>query len=167
MKPRTLDELYRMHVRDVYGYLCFLCRDLHTAEDLTQETFYRAYLYLEDWKEERIRPWLFRVAYNAFVDYKRKERRSVSREPRFFDSLSHANTPEQSVLHRERIKELECSIAALPDNQRLALLLHETYGFTYREAADIMGAGLPQYKIWLYRARQKLRMERAKEEERE
>lgn len=86
MKRNSLDEIYQMYVMDIYRYLRSLCGDHHAAEDLMQETFYRAYLYLEDCKDEKIKPWLFRVAYNAFVDYKRKEGRSTVQSEDFLNS---------------------------------------------------------------------------------
>lgn len=87
MKPDNLDQIYQMYVNDVYRYLYSLCLQHHTAEDLMQETFYRAYLYLENCKDEKVKPWLFRVAYNAFVDFKRKDSRSFTSESEFFDGI--------------------------------------------------------------------------------
>ena len=58
MEKNSLDELYELYVADIYRYLRSLCQDHHAAEDLMQETFYRAYLYLEDCNEERIKHWL-------------------------------------------------------------------------------------------------------------
>jgi RNA polymerase sigma-70 factor, ECF subfamily len=48
METNNLDTVYQSYVKDIYRYLRSLCGDHHTAEDLVQETFYRAYLYLED-----------------------------------------------------------------------------------------------------------------------
>ncbi|WNS40970.1 sigma-70 family RNA polymerase sigma factor [Paenibacillus sp. MMS20-IR301] len=157
MGPNSLDDLYESYIADIYRYLCSLCHDHHAAEDLTQETFYRAYLYLEDCKEEKIKPWLFRVAYNAFVDYKRKEKRSVSREEGYFSSLPHPETTEGILLRQERWEEAALALSRLPEGQRHALLLHDYHGLTYKEAADVMNVGLSQYKILVFRARQKLR----------
>ncbi|AIQ56804.1 sigma-70 family RNA polymerase sigma factor [Paenibacillus borealis] len=157
MEPNSLDDLYENYVADIYRYLRSLCHDHHAAEDLMQETFYRAYLYLEDCREERIKPWLFRVAYNAFVDYKRKEKRSVSKEDGFFSGLPHPETTEGTLLRQERWEETALAFSRLPEVQRHALLLHDYHGLTYKEAAGIMNVGLSQYKILVFRARQKLR----------
>lgn len=157
MEPNSLDELYEHYVADIYRYLRSLCQDHHAAEDLMQDTFYRAYLYLEDCREERIKPWLFRVAYNAFVDYTRKEKRSVAKEGAYFSSLPHPDTTEGILLKQERWEEAAQALSLLPEGQRHALLLHDVHGLSYKEAADIMEVGLSQYKILVFRARQKLR----------
>ncbi|WHY20609.1 sigma-70 family RNA polymerase sigma factor [Paenibacillus sp. G2S3] len=157
MKRNSLDEIYQMYVMDIYRYLRSLCGDHHAAEDLMQETFYRAYLYLEDCKDEKIKPWLFRVAYNAFIDYKRKEGRSTVQSEEFFKQLAHPDTTESTLLRQERWEEMRIAIGELPDNQRHALLLHDFHGLSYLEASDIMNVGLSQYKILIFRARQRLR----------
>jgi RNA polymerase sigma-70 factor (ECF subfamily) len=157
MKTNNLDSIYRHHVKDVYRYLRSLCGDHYAAEDLMQETFYRAYLYLEDCKEDKIKPWLFRVAYNAFVDYKRKESRSAVQEPSYFMRLGHSDTPEDALLRSERWSELGRLLAELPEQQRQALLLFDFGQLSYQEASTTMGIGLSHYKILLFRARQRLR----------
>lgn len=157
MKPQTLDEIYQRYVQDIYRYLRSLCQDHHAAEDLMQETFYRAYMYLEDCKDEKVKPWLFRVAYNAWVDYTRKEKRSVAQGEGYFRELAHPETTEGTLLRQERWEEMTVDVSLLPERQRHALLLHDWHGLSYREAADIMEVGLSQYKILIFRARQQLR----------
>jgi len=164
MKQQALDDIYQMHVRDIYRYLYSLCHDHYAAEDLMQETFCRAYLYLENCTEDGIKPWLFRVAYNAFVDYTRKEKRSTVVAAGYFTGLGHHETPEKELLRREQLDELAESLALMPPNQRQALLLYEIHGLSYREASGIMEVGLSQFKILLFRGRQKLRELREKQE---
>ncbi|WP_342575358.1 sigma-70 family RNA polymerase sigma factor [Paenibacillus sp. FSL M8-0142] len=134
-----------------------LSYDHHTAEDLVQETFYRAYLYLEDWKNERIKPWLFRVAHNAYVDYQRKASRSIVKDAAFFARMVDRDTPEITLLQQEVQREIGRMLADIPEKQRQAVLLVDFHQFTYQEAADIMGITLSHIKITLFRARQRLR----------
>lgn len=169
MKPSTLDEVYRKYMMDVYRYLRLLCRDDATAEDLVQETFYRAYIHLENYKEERVKPWLFRVAYNAFIDMKRKEKRSLVRDDEFFHGLADPTAlgPEAEVLRKETMEEVREWISVLPDQQKQALLLYDMNHLSYQEAANIMGITLSHFKILLFRARQGLRRKREGSDEHE
>jgi RNA polymerase sigma-70 factor (ECF subfamily) len=157
MKRHTLDSMYQMYVQDVYRYLFSLCRDHHAAEDLVQETFYRAYLYLDNCKDSKVKPWLFRVAYNAFVDFYRKEQRSIPTGTDFFKQLSDTQTPDQLLLDQELWNNIGDAISTLRDNEKQAILLHDFHGLTYRESADIMQIRLSHFKILLYRARQSVR----------
>ncbi|GAB6928498.1 sigma-70 family RNA polymerase sigma factor [Paenibacillus sp. JCM 10914] len=152
-----MEHIYPYYVKDIYRYLYSLSYDHHTAEDLVQETFYRAYLYLENWKDERIKAWLFRVAHNAFVDYQRKASRSTVKEPDYFHQMIDRHTPEQALLQQERRLELDRLLTVLPDKQRQAILLVDVHQFTYQETADIMDISLSSIKITLFRARQRLR----------
>jgi len=157
METNSLDSIYRKYVKDIFRYLRSLCRDEHAAEDLLQETFYRAYLHLDDCKEDKIKPWLFRVAYHAFIDYRRKESRSSVYGTDYFQRLADRDTPETAVLRQEIWTEIGKLVAGLPDSQRHAILLHDFHQLSYQEAADIMGIRLSHFKILLFRARQKLR----------
>ncbi|SFL58162.1 RNA polymerase sigma-70 factor, ECF subfamily [Paenibacillus sp. 1_12] len=157
MRRHTLDSVYQLYIKDVYRYLYSLCRDHHTAEDLVQETFYRAYLYLDNCKDDKVKPWLFRVAYNAFVDSYRKEQRSIPTGADFFVKLPDTRTPDQYLLNQELWEHIGDVIYALPHNQKQAILLHDFHELSYQEAANIMGIGLSHFKILLYRARQALR----------
>lgn len=62
-----IEEIYKVYINDVYRYLFSLSRSHHVAEDLMQETFYRAYLYLEDYENQKVKSWLFKVAYHTFI----------------------------------------------------------------------------------------------------
>lgn len=70
-----IEEIYKVYINDVYRYLFSLSRSHHVAEDLMQETFYRAYLYLEDYENQKVKSWLFKVAYHTFIDFVRKEKK--------------------------------------------------------------------------------------------
>ncbi len=69
-----LDDAFEAYVDDLYRYLFSLSKNHHTAEDLVQETFYRAYLQLLEDDISQIKPWLFKVAYHAFIDFTRKQK---------------------------------------------------------------------------------------------
>ncbi len=157
MKSPSIDELYRSYVPDIFSYLLFLCHNHHTAEDLLQETFFRAYLYLEDYHDERAKAWLFKVAYHVFIDHWRREKRIDIREADFFTHLANPESPEISLIQKEDYRELKEALIHLPDLQKQALLFYDFHHLTYQESAEILGISLAQFKISLFRARQKLR----------
>ncbi|AZK47673.1 sigma-70 family RNA polymerase sigma factor [Paenibacillus lentus] len=153
----TIDKAYREYNSDVYRYLFYLCRNHHTAEDLMQETFCRAWGHLEQLPEKKIKPWLFRVSHNAYIDRLRKESRSSSYENEFFNRFVVEETPEICVLREEKRQELYQQLSSLPLSQQQAVLLYDIHGFSYQESANLMEISLAKFKITLYRARQKLR----------
>ncbi|WP_055108345.1 sigma-70 family RNA polymerase sigma factor [Paenibacillus ihumii] len=157
MNVLSIDKAYREYKNDVYRYLFYLCRNHHTAEDLTQETFCRAWGHLEQLPEKKVKPWLFRVSHNAYIDKLRKESRCSSYENEFFYQLASDETPEACVLREEIRRELYSQLSLLSLNQQQAVLLYDIHGFSYQEAANLMDISLSKFKITLYRARQRLR----------
>lgn len=157
MKKKTLDDVYRLYMGDIYRYIISLCHDHYLAEDIVQETFYRAYLYLEDCQECRVKPWLFRVAYNAFIDRKRKDSRSSPADDSLLDLEAASKPLEDVIVEREELLKIRQLIDGFPENQKQAILLCDFTGLSYKEAADIMGINLSHLKVLLFRARQRLR----------
>ena len=142
---------------DIYRYLLSLCGNSHAAEDIMQETFLRAYLHFEACTIEGVKPWLFRIAHNAYIDYKRKEVRSFAENEEFFSNISDSKTTEEQVLIKEQLKEISDLVEELPENYKQAILLCDFNELSYREASEIMGVSLPCFKVLLFRARQSIR----------
>ncbi len=160
MNKSSMDLIYREYKNDVYRYLYYLCRNHHNAEDLMQETFYRACSRLDNMEGRRTKAWLLRVAHNAYIDRLRKESRSTAYEDEFFHNVPCEETPEASVMSGESREEFHAMLSLLPPNQQHAVLLYDIHGFSYQESADLMEIPLSHFKILLYRARQKLRKSR-------
>ena len=157
-----LDEVYKMYMNDLYRYLFSLSKDHYVAEDLVQEAFYRAYMTLEDYEISNIKAWLFKVAYHAFVDYQRKNKRTVLEE----DVKPHLHvdqdTPERRMLEKESLRLLLKDLNLLQENEKHAVLLCDLHELSYQEAADILDLKLNTFKSHIVRGRKKL-MERVKE----
>ena len=157
MKKNTLDHIYESYMMDIYRYLLSLCGNSYVAEDIMQETFLRAYLHFEACTTENVKPWLFKIAHNAYIDYKRKECRSYAEEKEFFDNISDCKTTEEQVLIKEQLNEINDFIGKLPENQKQAILLCDYNDLSYKEASEVMGVSLPRFKVLLFRARQNIR----------
>ncbi|GGP09050.1 sigma-70 family RNA polymerase sigma factor [Oceanobacillus neutriphilus] len=155
---KSIDQVYQLYFRDIYQFLLSLSRDHYTAEDLVQETFLRAYLYLEFYHNENVKSWLFTVAYRTYIDYYRKHRKSVVTETDFFQQLqkNEAEIHHQLILSEE-VQEVLALIDQLPDKQRTAIILHDIHELSYKEASQIMDVKLGHFKILLFRGRQAIR----------
>ncbi|UAL46348.1 sigma-70 family RNA polymerase sigma factor [Sutcliffiella horikoshii] len=164
---QSIDDIYEEHMQDIFRYLLSLCREHHLAEDLVQETFLRAYLYLENYQGEDVKPWLFRIAHNAFIDHYRKHKRTIVKEQGFFQRLfGKGKGTEQEVLLKTEVAEVMDVINTLNEQQAQAILLYDYHSFTYKEAAEALGVTDTYFKVLLYRARQKVRSIQGKENER-
>lgn len=159
MKANSLEAVYRYHMNDLYRYLLRLSGHPQTAEDLVQDTFVKAYEHLESYQGENVRPWLFRTAYNAYIDWRRKERRHIHTDPVFIEAATKKRDPgpEEVLLMREKIAAWFRILETLPERSRHIILLRDYHDFTYQEIAYILGESLNNVKVKLYRARQKVK----------
>lgn len=159
MKSGSLEEVYKYHMNDMYNYLVQLSGHPQTAEDLLHDTFLKAYECLESYRGERVRPWIFRVAYNTYIDWYRKDKRLINTDPQLLDNLNRGTvaSPEQDYIFKETVLHWSQELHSLPDKSRQIIILRDYYDFTYQEIADILNLSLSTVKVRLLRARQKVR----------
>ena len=159
----NLDDIYKTYFHDIYRFLLSLCYDHHTAEDLAQETFFRAHLYIENYNGENVKTWLFTVAHHAFIDHYRKQKRMVIKEQSFFLSLfDKKKAPVDTIVVHEEIQEIINMLKDLPEKHKYAVLLHDFHGLSYNEAAQVMNVE-SHFKVLLFRGRQAIRGRKAGE----
>ncbi|UFT99574.1 sigma-70 family RNA polymerase sigma factor [Radiobacillus kanasensis] len=162
---KDIDGIYHAYFQDVYRFLLSLCRDHHTAEDLVQETFFRAYLYIEHYAGGKAKTWLFTVAYRAFIDHYRKQKRTVIKDRSFFHKLfDKRKSVEDSVVIGEEIQEVIHLLEDLPIKHKHAVLLHDFHGLSQKEAAFVMDVQISHFKVLLFRGRQAIRHRKAVED---
>jgi RNA polymerase sigma-70 factor (ECF subfamily) len=124
----------------ILNYIYRLVGDSDTAEDLTQETFIKAYgalerLELRDESESRRRAWLYRIAHNTATDHLRRKSRIRWLS---LESVRHRGVAghESRVHDREPVQQ---ALAALSEDQRQVLLLFVYAGLDSAEVADVLG----------------------------
>ncbi|MEH7255276.1 sigma-70 family RNA polymerase sigma factor [Neobacillus niacini] len=156
-----LENLYKQYARPLYFYLLKLCGSTQLAEDLTQEAFVRATVYLHTYEEEEARAWLFKVARNAYLDEWRKQQRlrtipllSIFSSKK--EMISPYGLPEESLLTQERNQQLDELLKYLPEQYRSIIYLREYELFSYKEISDALQLTKDQVKITLHRARKRL-----------
>jgi RNA polymerase sigma factor (sigma-70 family) len=145
-------QLVHRHYRPVFRYLLFKLRDYHAAEDVTQETFFRAYIKIKSCKQvSRFAGWLFMVAKDQCYKWclRNKDRYPVA--PRPLEEDEGVFRDESTIL------DLREGIMNLPEPQRMALSLKYGKGLTCEEVAKIMGKPLSTVKSLIFRAYQRLR----------
>lgn len=159
MKANSLEAVYQSHMNAVYSYLLRICGHPQTAEDLVQDTFVKAYDHLEGYGGENVRPWLFRIAYNTYIDWYRREKRQVQTDPQLLAELNRdaGPGPEEGYLLRERLEQWLQAVKKLPEQSRQVILLRDYYDFTYEDIAHILKLSLSNVKVTLFRARRKIR----------
>lgn len=152
----SLESIYKNYMNDLYLYLFQLSGNSQTAEDLVQDVFLKAYEHLDSFRGDSIRPWLFRAAYNSYIDRYRKEKRSTLTEPRIINTLNRGqeSSPEAKYLIKEKLKLWLETVNSLPEKQRQVILLRDNHELTYQEISQVLSLSISNVKVLLYRARQ-------------
>ncbi len=160
----AFEELVRRHYASVLNVAYRYLGDPHAAEDLAQEAFLKVYAARRRYQvTARFTTWLFRIAVNACLNYRRRHRSTVALITtaggqglqQAVDSGS--DPPGFNLERRELSAKLHQALQKLPPNQRAALVLNKLQGFSYAEVAEVMNSTVPAVKSLLSRARHKLK----------
>ncbi len=145
----------------VYRFALRLCGDPHAADDLTQETFLRAWRQRGRLRDDRAaRVWLFRIAANLWRDRLRRGRSPVARAGPLQDTAPDAaQPPERLAAGREELGRALDALAALPPRQREVLHLSACEGLTAAEVAAVLGISADAAKASLSLARKAMRQQ--------
>ncbi len=147
------DKIYRVGLR--------ITLNAQEAEDLTQDTLLRAW----DKHEElvhvsNLEAYCITVCRNLALDrIAKKENANLSLETEEVDAFDNARTPEEQMVHDERLQRVHELFNALPEKLRTALQLRDIEGHSYQEAAQMMGVTEENFKVTLHRARKALKIQ--------
>jgi len=146
----------------IFRYIMSMVRDTAEAEDLTQETFLRAYQRRDSLRDEGAQmAWLYRIATRVCLDRLRQyARRNPMESDIDLDQVDIAEpdapTLQQTLEQDEMSQCVQSYLNRLSDSYRAAILLHDMHGLTAAEIAQLLGESLATIKIRLHRARRKL-----------
>lgn len=154
----AIRALVHRHSPAVLSLATRMLGDQAEAEDVTQETFMRAWKALPNWEPRaRFSTWLHRVALNLCYDRMRKRREVLPDE--LPDRADPGLGPQDALDQAQRIQAVESAIARLPERQSAALTLCALQGHSQVEAAEIMDVSIEALESLLARARRTLRAE--------
>jgi len=150
----ALEAMYGAYKGRIYTFLLRFLGDPELADDVTQETFTKAYgAFGTLTSGHRVLPWLYRIASNTAIDQIRRRRRfswlrlgavkDTAEEPHMRDE--HGRVPE-----REHIQMI---LRGIPSENAIALLLHAVEGYSYTEIAEIQGCTMTAVRSRIARAR--------------
>ena len=152
----------------LYGAALRMTRNPADAEDLVQDTTLRAYRGFATFQEgTNLKAWLYRILTNSFINtYRKKQREPKTAEGPddidewyLFDRLGSRSTErsaEEDVLDRIPDADVKAALESLSENFRLAVLLADVEGFSYKEIAEIMDVPIGTVMSRLHRGRKAL-----------
>ena len=155
-----LDGLYNMAFR--------LTRNAEDAEDLVQETYFKAYKHYDKFESgTNLKAWLYRILRNTFINgYRKKQNQppqsTFSDIEESFESLvdrspgQKIKDPEQEILDQVMDEDVQRALDGLREDYRMVIDLVDLEGFSYKEAASILDVPVGTVMSRLYRGRRQL-----------
>ena len=142
----------------VFAALVKLCGDPEEAGDLTQETYRKAWKSLGEFREAAlVSTWLFRIAYNTFLNSKRRPMRIVPMEPEIeLSAVDGGPPPDVEAARSERDARLRQAVLALPEDLRFPVTAHYWSDVSVADLAEILNLTPQAVRKRLYRAHEAL-----------
>ncbi len=167
----AFEYLVQKYRRPMVSFMFRMAHSNAVAEDLAQEVFLRIYRSRESYEASaKFTTWMYRIATNLAVNHARDTRHerpenTVSLdEPdqdsgRTLDLPDRSPSAEASMVQRERVAAIRQRVHALPERQRIAVVMHKYQQMEYRQIADVLKLSESATKSLLFRAYETLRQQ--------
>lgn len=157
---QEIKEIYEKYHTVVYKYLLCLTKNADTAEDLTQETFYKMMKKIHTFRgDSKISVWLCEIAKNLWMDTLRKKKyTTVSYEEL---QNTHIEQTKESIeneyINKEKFQETTIKIEKLDELSKKVLYLRAHAEMSFKEIGDALGKTETWARVMFYRAKQKIK----------
>ncbi len=165
----AFDFLMNKYRKPIVHFMFRMTRNQAVAEELAQEVFLRVYRSRETYRAEaRFSTWLYRIATNLGVNHARDTRHERTASTIYLDETDSetGTTPdvadttpgaESNLLRTERMDAIREHVMALPERQRIGVLMHKYEGMDYKQIGEVLKLSESATKSLLFRAYQTLR----------
>ena len=165
----AFDSLVQKYRRPMVSFMYRMAHNAAIAEDLAQEVFLRVYRSRESYEPSaKFTTWLYRIATNLAVNHARDTRHERPEvqvsidEPdeesgTTFEVPDRSLNAEQSIMLRERMLAIRRKVEALPEQQKLAVIMHKYQQMDYKQIAEVLRKSESATKSLLFRAYETLR----------
>src|SRR5262252_7568803 len=148
-----IENLYERYAGDVRRFALYLCGDMVMADEITSDTFLRAWMAAGRIRQPTVKSFLFTIARNAYTDLLRRAARHTQLDEKMTDTRVSAQT--QMELSAE-VRAVLAALQQLPEIDRTVLLMRTLDEMPYEEIAETLGIPVVTAKVKAYRARLKL-----------
>ena len=146
-------DLYESYAAEVYRFALWLAGDSSEAEDITSETFIRAWVNNSNIRTETLKAYLFTIARNIYLGHLRKRKHQVTLDRSFPDP---APVPEKVVESQLELLRIQRLLQTFPEVDRAAFVLRVQHELPYAEIARVLEISMAAAKVKVHRVRKKL-----------
>ncbi len=146
-------SLYQSYAPQVHRFALFLCGEPALADDITSETFVRAWTARGKIREATVKAYLFTIARTLYRDHLRREKRNTELEDSIPDSRPGLAARTE---HKAELEAVMAALRHLPEADRAALLMRAQEEMPYEEIAQVLNLPVTTVKVKVHRARLEL-----------
>ena len=152
-----IENLYKRYAGDVRRFALYLCGDVIMADEITSDTFVRAWIAADRIRQPTVKSYLFTIARNAYIDLLRRAARHTQLDENMLDTrISPLTQMEQSA----EVGAVLVALQQLPEMDRTVLLMRALDEMPYEEIAETLGITVVAARVKVHRARLKLMQSR-------
>lgn len=147
--------MYDTYADDIFRYLLVRVRDRSLAEDLTADTFTKAWQRLDGFDFKQARPWLYKIAKNTMTDHWRKKQVLVTEVET--EVVSGADSIETQLDKQSQAETIQAAMAKLPEEMRSVVTMRFMLGHSAKKTGESLGMSEGNVRVIQYRALKKLK----------
>ncbi len=149
----NFQDLYESYMTEVYRFALWLSGNHIEAEDITSETFIRAWANNSKIRTETLKAYLFTISRNIYLQHQRKKKRRVVLEDIHPDP---APGPDKQTESQLKLRKVQRVLQTMPEIDRAAFVLHVQHELPYAEIARVLKLSVTATKVKVYRVRKRL-----------
>lgn len=147
--------MYNQYADDIYRFLLVHVKDVQLAEDLTADTFVKAWKNIDKFDFKHSRAWLYKIAQNTMHDYWRKKKTINLDEG--FDMVDDKPDHAEIVDKKLEVRQLTRAMSRLPSEMKSVVALRFMQGYSVKETAEALDLSQANVRVIQYRALKKLK----------
>ena len=148
-----IQNLYERYAGDVRRFALYLCGNVAMADEITSDTFVRAWMASDRIRQPTVKSYLFTIARNTYLDLMRRAARHAQLDENMPDTRISAQTQMEE---RAEVQAVLAALQQLPEIDRTVLLMRALDEMPYEEIAETLDISVVSAKVKVHRARLKL-----------
>ena len=152
LKRSEYNTIVREHSGNLYGYAIKFLRNDEDAKDIVQDVFEKLWIHRNKVESKKAKSWMFTTAHNAMINFSSRKGRVV-----LSDEMGNYEKPKQTKNAFESNQLVDRAVSILPPLQKSVILLRDLQGYSYKEIGEILKLSDSQVKVYLFRARKKIK----------
>lgn len=152
MKRKEYNIVVKQHSNNLYGYAIKFLRNSEDAKDIVQDVFLKLWMNRANVEFPKAKSWMFTTAHNAMINFSNKKGRT-----QFTDEILNYEKASITPNSFESNQVVDRAVSILPPIQKSIILLRDLEGYSYKEIGDMLEISDAQVKVYLFRARKKIK----------